>query len=75
MATVPSFDSTDMPVEWVGDSAQFTHYGNKVKGYVTQWKMAWGKANANVKDFAADLSEDLKDLANSSFQKIEGSSE
>ena len=71
MATVPPFDSADIPAEWVRDSAQFTHFGKKVKGYVTQWKMAWGKANANVKDFSADPSEDMKDLANSSLQKME----
>ena len=71
MASVPPFDSADIPAEWVGDAAQFNHLGNKVKGYVTQWKMAWQKASANVKDFSADPSEDMKDLANSSFQKME----
>ena len=71
MASVPPFDSADIPAKWVGDAAQFTHLWNKVKGYVTQWKMAWQKASGNVKDFSADPSEDMKDLANSSFQNME----
>ena len=48
MATVPPFDSADIPAEWIGDSAQFTHFGNKVKGYVTQWKMAWGNKTGKL---------------------------
>ena len=71
MASLPPFDSADIPAEWVGDAAQFNHLGNKVKGYVTQWKMAMQKASGNVNDFSADPSEDMKDLANSSFQKME----
>ena len=71
MSSVPPFDTSDYPPEWVGDPAQFDHVGNRLKGYVTAWSKAFTKAETNVNDFDADPSDELRDLANASFDRME----
>ena len=71
MAGVPPFDSSEVAPEWIGDKDQFTHYSNKIKGYISSWRKAFTKAETNVTEFYNDQSDEMKELAQQSFQDME----
>ena len=71
MAGVPPFDASEVAPEWIGDRDQFTHISNKIKGYISLWRKAFTKAEVNVTEFYNDPSDEMKELAQQSFQNPE----
>ena len=71
MAGIPPFDSSEVAPDWIGDADHFTHYSNKIKGYISAWRKALTKADTNVREFCHEPSDEMKELAQQSFQNME----
>ena len=71
MASVPPFDPSEVAPDWIGDKDQFTYFGNRIKGFISSWRKAFTKAETNVTEFYNDPSDEMKELAQQSFQNME----
>ena len=63
-------DPSEIPPEWVGDSAKFTHYVNQMKARVSNWKKLKTKAEQAIMDLVDDPCEDLKNLAVNAYDAM-----